>query len=188
MTSLSRPVQRVTEHRYDAIAISLHWLIAMALPALIVMGLYMTALPFSPQRLKLYNWHKWAGMLALAVMLLRLGWRAAHRPPSALPMPAWQASAAHLAHAGLYLLAIAAPAAGYLYSCAAGFPVVLFGRWPLPDPLGASQELAAILKPLHHWLAYALGMLAALHVTAVAKHERILARMGAGAKNTGSIS
>ena len=28
----------------------------------LAVGLYMTELPFSPTRLKLYNWHKWAGV------------------------------------------------------------------------------------------------------------------------------
>ena len=39
----------------------------MALIALFGVGLYMADLPFSPQRLKLYNWHKWAGVSILAL-------------------------------------------------------------------------------------------------------------------------
>ena len=70
--------------RYTTLAITLHWVLALALVGLFVMGNYMSDLPFSPQRLKLYNWHKWAGVTILALSLLRLLWRATHRPP-ALP-------------------------------------------------------------------------------------------------------
>jgi hypothetical protein len=44
----------------------------------------MTGLPFSPLRLKVYSWHKWAGITILALSALRLLWRLGH-PPPALP-------------------------------------------------------------------------------------------------------
>ena len=70
--------------RYSVVAIVLHWLLALVLLAMFVVGIYMTDLPFSPLRLKLYNWHKWAGISFLALTVLRLLWRATHRPP---PLP-----------------------------------------------------------------------------------------------------
>ena len=81
--------------RYTHTAMLLHWLLGIALVTLFGVGLYMADLPFSPQRLKLYNWHKWAGVSLLALSLLRLVWRLVHRPPQ-LPervqeaMPRWQ--------------------------------------------------------------------------------------------------
>ena len=41
--------------KYTGIAIALHWLLALSLVGIFSVGLYMTDLPFSPQRLKLYN-------------------------------------------------------------------------------------------------------------------------------------
>ena len=73
--------------RYTATAIALHWLLAMALVGIFSVGLYMADLPFSPQRLKLYNWHKWAGVTILMLSVLRLLWRLTHKPP-ALPQSA----------------------------------------------------------------------------------------------------
>ena len=81
--------------RYNATAIALHWLLGLVLVGLFGLGTYMSDLPFSPQRLKLYNWHKWAGVAVLALSLVRILWRLTHRPP-ALPaaveqaMPGWQ--------------------------------------------------------------------------------------------------
>ena len=58
--------------RYTPIAIALHWLLALAIIGAFCVGLYMTGLPFSPARLKLYNWHKLAGVTILALSALRL--------------------------------------------------------------------------------------------------------------------
>ena len=75
--------------RYTSTAIVLHWLLALAIVCAFGVGLYMADLPFSPLRLKLFNWHKWAGIGILALSALRLLWRLTHRPPADLPMPAW---------------------------------------------------------------------------------------------------
>jgi len=51
--------------RYTGTAIALHWILALALIGIFAFGLYMTSLPFSPTKLKYFNWHKWAGMTIL---------------------------------------------------------------------------------------------------------------------------
>lgn len=164
--------------RYSAVAMLLHWLLAVALVAMFALGIYMTDLPFSPARLKLYNWHKWAGMTVLALSVLRLLWRLTH-PAPALPvtiasaMPAWQRMAHHSTHHALYLLFFAVPVLGWVYSSAAGFPVVVFGMLPLPDLVAASPELADTLKPLHKLAALAMGALVLMHVGAAVKHQLI---------------
>jgi cytochrome b561 len=164
--------------RYTGLAILLHWLLAVALVAVFVLGSYMADLPFSPQRLQLYSWHKWAGIVILALSLLRLVWRVTHRPP-ALPvaieqaMPGWQKLAHHATHAGLYLLFFAVPLIGWAYSSAAGFPVVLFGVLPLPDFVPADKALAELVKPWHEISALAMALLVLLHVGGALKHALI---------------
>lgn len=168
----------------------LHWVLGLSLIGLLGMGLYMTGLPFSPQRLKLYNWHKWVGVSLLALSLLRLVWRLTHRPP-ALPariahtMPAWQTWAHHGTHYLLYALFFAVPLIGWAYSSAAGFPIVFLGLWQLPDFVPLSKDLAEAIKPWHQYSAYALAALIALHLAAALKHQLIdrdglLARMWPG--------
>ncbi len=157
--------------RYTGPAIALHWLLALALFGLFGMGLYMTGLSMSPTRLKLYNWHKWAGVTVLVLSFLRLAWRLTHRPPADAPMPAWQARAAHAAHVALYVLFFAVPLAGWAYSSAAGFPVVWFGVLPLPDLIAPNRELAEAIKPLHRILAYTMAAIVLVHVGGALKHQ-----------------
>jgi len=157
---------------------ALHWVLALALVALFASGLYMTELPFSPWRMKLTNWHKWAGVTLLALSLLRLVWRITHRPP-ALPvameaaMPRWQRVAHHATHHALYALFFIVPLVGWAYSSAYGFPIVLFGVWPLPDWVPADKALAALIKPWHEITAFAMAALVVLHVAAALKHQWI---------------
>ncbi|WP_367850186.1 cytochrome b [Rhodoferax sp. WC2427] len=164
--------------RYTAVAKLLHWVLALALIGIFGVGLYMADLPFSPQRLKLYNWHKWAGITILSLSALRLLWRMTHRPPSlpaamAQSMPRWQHWAHEGTHYAMYALFFAVPLIGWAYSSAAGFPIVVFGVLPLPDLLAANKELAETIKPLHSLAAWALCALAALHIAAALKHQFI---------------
>lgn len=164
--------------RYSTVAIVLHWLLALVVGGMFVMGIYMADLPFSPWRLKLFNWHKWIGVSFLLLSVLRLFWRMTHRPP-ALPaavtqaMPAWQTRAHHATHHLMYVLFFAVPLIGWAYSSAAGFPIVWFGQIALPDLLPADKALAELIKPLHELSALALMGLAALHVAAALKHQWI---------------
>ena len=162
-----------TTARYSLTAILLHWLLALAIITAFCVGLYMTGLPFSMERLKLYNWHKWAGVTILVLSAGRLLWRLFHKPPADLPMPAWQAMAAHATHGLLYAAFFAVPLSGWAYSSAAGFPIVWFGLLPLPDLVAPDKALAETLKQAHHLLAYALAALVLAHVGAALKHHFI---------------
>jgi cytochrome b561 len=127
------PARGASAPRYDGVAIAAHWLLALLILLNLALGLYMHDLPLSPLRLRLFNWHKWAGITILSLSALRLLWRLTHQPPPDLPMTRWQRVAAHAVHWALYALFFAVPLAGWGYSSATGFPVVWFGVLPLPD-------------------------------------------------------
>ena len=176
--------------RYTGTAIALHWLMAVMLVGLFAVGIYMHELPMSPQRLKLYNWHKWAGILVLLLALVRVRWRATHPAPP-LPaavlaaMPGWQRVAHRAVHDGLYLLLFVTPLLGWAYSSAAGFPVVWFGVLPLPDFVPKDKVLAEAIKPFHAVAAFTMAALVIGHAAAALKHQFIdrdglLARMMPG--------
>jgi cytochrome b561 len=159
--------------RYSGVAITLHWLMALLILGNFCLGLYMADLPLSIQRLHLFNYHKWTGATILAIAALRLLWRLTHQPPADLPAPRWQNQAAHIVHWSLYALFFAVPLAGWAYSSASGFPVVVYGVIPLPDFVPKDKALADSLKELHETLAWVLFSLVALHVAAAMKHTLI---------------
>ena len=59
--------------KYTRTAIGLHWLLALGLSCSFCLGLYMSDLPLSPQKLQLYSWHKWAGVTLFLLVLVRPG-------------------------------------------------------------------------------------------------------------------
>ena len=174
-----------TATRYTPVAVVLHWLLALAIIGTFGVGFYMADLPFSLTRLKLYNWHKWAGVTILTLSALRLLWRLTHRPPADAPMPAWQARLAHGVHLLLYIAFFAVPLTGWAMSSAKGFPIVWFGVLPLPDFVPKDKALADTFKELHEFAAYGMAALVLAHVGGALKHhfvdrDGLLARMWPG--------
>jgi len=169
--------------RYTGVAITLHWLIALALVGSFSLGLYMHELPLSPQKLKLYSWHKWAGVTIFLFVVCRLAWRLTHLPPALPPgIAEWQARVAAATHVLLYLLMIAIPLSGWLMSSAKGFQTVWFGVLPLPDLLAKNEELGELLQQVHMLLNFTMAGLVMVHAGAALKHhfldrDDILARM-----------
>ena len=160
--------------RYTRTAIFMHWLVALGLIGTFSLGFYMEGLPLSPSKLKLYSWHKWAGMALLALAVVRLAWRMSH-PAPALPqtMGAMARLAAHAGHWLLYVLMLAIPASGWLMSSAQGFPVVWFGVLPLPDLVPKNAALAEVLRDAHVVLNYTLLVAVVGHMGAALHHHFI---------------
>ena len=160
---------------YTPVAKGLHWLMAVLILGLLALGIYMSDLPLSPQKLELYSWHKWFGVTVFLLLWLRLAWRVTHRPP-ALPEPlsAPMRLAAHAGHAALYLLMLAIPLSGWLMSSAKGFQTVWFGVLPIPDLLGRDRELGDLLQQVHKLLNLLLMLTLAGHVLAALWHHFVL--------------
>ena len=156
---------------YTRTAIALHWLVAVLILGAFALGLYMVELKLSPTKLKLYSWHKWLGVTIWMIAVVRLVWRLTHRPPPLPALPTWQRIAASTTHVLLYVLVLAIPISGWLFSSASGFPVVYFGVLPLPDLVGKDKELAKLLQSLHATLNYTLMAIIVVHAAAAIKHH-----------------
>ena len=152
----------------------LHWLIAFMVIGLLGVGLYMTDMRVSPQKIKLYMTHKSVGLTVLMLMLLRVAYRLKNPPPE-LPegIPGWQKAASHISHGLLYLLLLAMPISGWLMNGASGFPMKYFGLVRVPDLLVRNQESLALFKAAHFYIAWTLVAVIAVHVLAALKHHFI---------------
>lgn len=164
--------------------VAIHWLLAFGLLTAFGMGLYMVDIPgITPFKLKLFNWHKWLGVTLFALVLLRILVRAFSKTPK---YPAhWGRKTvllAKLGHLALYAAMLGVPIFGYLYSLAAGFPVVWFGIVELPVLIEKNAELKELFKTLHELSGKGLVLLVAGHVLMALKHhildkDGILGRM-----------
>lgn len=163
---------RNTVETYGAIAKTVHWLIALAIITMLIMGFVMDAMPLSPQKLQVYGLHKATGIVILGLVVLRLLWRFTNPTPK-LPadMPWIERMAAHAGHAGLYLLMIGMPLSGWLMSSAAGFPVSVYGLFQMPDLVVTNQELRKQMGDVHGTLAWVIIGLVSVHVLAALFHH-----------------
>jgi len=158
---------------YTHTAIALHWLMAGLIICAFALGWVMTELATSPLKLRMFNWHKWVGITVLGLAAVRSLWRLTHPAPPLLPMPAWQRFGAHALHISLYVLMFLQPLSGWVYSNAAGYPVVYLGLVPLPNLVGKDKELAQTLMERHETLGWLLLAIVVLHAAAALKHHFI---------------
>lgn len=190
----------IPAERYTAVAQAFHWLLALALIGIVVMGLAMAHAPLAPAtKFKLFQLHKSVGITILMLAVLRLLWRVTHQPPP-LPaeMPAIEKAGAYGAHAVLYLLMIGLPLVGWALVSISPFnlPTVLYGLVPWPHIAvlsGLSRATKTAWEPVfalvHAYGAYLLIAVVGLHVLAALRHhfllgDDILRRMLPGRRST----
>lgn len=163
--------------RYTRVAVLLHWIVAALVVAQVSWGWWMQQIPKQPPgvRADAFNLHKSVGLCILALMLVRLGWRAAHRPPALVGLPPWQAVTARATHAVLYAALLVMPLAGYLGSVFSGYPVRWFGL-TLPAWGPTNGTLKSLMSSVHLGTSVVLVAAIALHVAAAMRHA--LARDG----------
>lgn len=166
--------------RYNSVAKTLHWLIAIAIIGLLVMGKVMVDLPRDdPGKFELYQLHKSAGLTVLFLSVLRLLWRFQYRAP-ALPatMKTWERFAAQATHVAFYVLMFAIPLSGWAMTStsSSGVPTLWFGVFEVPSlpGLDGSHEMHDVhesAEEAHELLGNLTILLLILHVGAALKHH-----------------
>lgn len=173
--------------RYDPVAVTLHWVTALTIIAMIPFGFFMGDLPIT-LKFSAYALHKSIGLTVLTLSIFRLVWRLLN-PPPALPagMKPYEVFAAKATHWLFYALIIAMPLTGWLMvSASQKYPTIFFwlGEVPfLPMPEGIDKkETAHLFNEYHELLAFGAIALILLHVGAALKHhfvnrDTVLTRM-----------
>jgi cytochrome b561 len=149
-----------------------HWIMALLILAQMVLGLLAVGWHLSPTKIQLFFWHKSTGMLILALLALRLGWRLANPTPALPPgTPAWERTAARASHALLYALMIALPVTGWIVNSAANIPFRIFYVVPLPALVAPDKALADTMALVHRGLFALLVLVLIAHVGAALRHH-----------------
>jgi cytochrome b561 len=151
-----------------------HWVMALLILVQIALGLMAANWHLSPTQIRLFFWHKSIGMLILALLALRLGWRLANPTPELPPgTPAWERAAARAGHALLYVLMIVLPVTGWIVNSAANIPFRIFYLVPLPALVAPDKALADAVALVHRGLFVLLVLVLTAHIGAALRHHFI---------------
>jgi len=172
-----------SNERYNKMTISLHWLMFVLMIAVYAFIELREIFPKgSDPRETMKAIHFMLGLLVFALVLPRIIVRFVGTTPAIEPEPpAWQHTAAKLAHLALYLFMIIMPLLGWLVLSAAGKPIPFFGL-QLPALIEKNKELGKLLKEIHETIGEIGYYLIGLHVIAALfhhyfQHDNTLTRM-----------
>ncbi|MEY3861854.1 MAG: hypothetical protein RIR60_220, partial [Pseudomonadota bacterium] len=184
-----------TPSHYTKTAIILHWLIAIFIALMFVLGWYMAELPKEAPKqmaydlfdLGVYTWqaaeeisprtfyfnlHKSLGLTVLALIILRILWRITHTPPAALSSyKAIEKKVATATHHSLYLLMLAVPLTGLTMAINSKYGVKWFGI----DLIAGldNKPVRDFFECTHEFVGIVLLVLIGIHLLGALKHKFI---------------
>lgn len=163
-----------TTTAWGSISKSFHWIIALAVIAMIAIGF--THDYFNPAIKGQLMWiHKSLGLTVLGLMTLRLIWRSSN-PVPLLPenTPHWQKISAKISHTSLYVILFLMPISGWIMSTAANRNVPFWWVNNVTMPLiPISKPLSSFAHSTHVYFAYILSGILILHILGAFSHHFI---------------
>ena len=157
--------------RYNTVAVIIHWIMAILLICMFILGIYMVDLPKgSDERSWFFALHKSMGLTLALLVLVRLFWKLiSESPPLPDDVTPIQKMAAVSTHHLLYLMMFVQPITGYISSSFSGYKTKFWGI-PLPHWGWKSPELNQLFTTIHQVSALFFGALILLHVAGAMYH------------------
>ncbi len=184
-----------TSSRYTKTAVVLHWLIAIFIFGMFVLGWFMADIPKDAPKqmaydildLGIYTWqlaeeatprtfyfnlHKSLGVTILALVAIRVLWRITHRPPALLSAyKAWEKKLANGMHHLLYLLMVALPVSGIIMATYSKYGLKWFGI-DLIKGLD-NKDMRDIFEGVHEAIGIIMLVVIVVHIAGALKHKFI---------------
>lgn len=164
-----------TNENFGSISIMLHWLMALLIIGLFILGKYMMSLDYYDP---FYHtgpwWHKSFGLIIAGLLIARLLWKFSN--PKVMPLSnhkKHEIVAAKLVKFMLYILILICCISGYMISTAEGAGVEFFDVFKVPALISKGSEQADIAGEIHEISTLGLIILAGLHMLAALKHHFI---------------
>ena len=177
--ALPDPVPAV--QRYDLVAITLHWVMAVLIVLVGTLGLLHDSWPRQSQGFWI-NLHALIGLTVWILIVVRLWWRLRHPPPTPTPeIGVLTHRLAYAVHLLLYVLVFVIPLVGIVTFIWHGRAFEL-GFFKVDFGVRSNRAIFHPTEDVHGYLAYVLFALIGLHLLAALWHQfvrrdRLLQRM-----------
>ena len=169
-------------HRYDRIAVTLHWVTVLLVCTMFILGWYMVDLPQGSSRGFYFSLHKSLGILTFLLIIFRLIWRINSPPPDRpSEIRRFRGILADAVHRAFYFVLLIQPITGYLSSSFSGYKTSFFSL-PLPYWGWSDPPLNEFFTQLHVVLSTFLVVLIIMHslgaiLHVIEGHGHVLKRM-----------
>lgn len=164
-----------TNNSYGLVSLTMHWVIAVLIIGLFIMGIWMRELGYyDPWYHRAPELHKSIGLLVMFLLLCRYLWRQYDPIPAPSDNLAhWEKAASRVAHVLLYWLALGVIVSGYLIATADNKGVSFFGWFKIPVSFTPIERQEDIAGQIHEVVAWIMMGLVLVHVLAAFKHHFI---------------
>lgn len=172
---MSSTVASPAPRNWDAGIKSLHWAMAVLIPAAWVLAVLREDQP-RETAMKLMMAHKSFGLLIFALLLVRVLWRLTHAAPQTetTPFEPWAGLAAKAGHGLLYLLMAMVPLGGIATSLIGGRSLPFFGLFEIASPFVRDEGLGKLFGEMHEVAGHLLLVVALAHAVVGILHHVVL--------------
>lgn len=162
-----------TNSKYGLISKLFHWLSALVIIGLYIMGKWMEDLDYYSQW---YTdapfWHKSIGIMLLSLTILRLGWKFSTLSPEPIKRHNKTIKKiSHITHYLMYILLFVAMLSGYLISTADGRGIEVFNLFILPSIGELIPNQEDVAGEVHELATNGVILLAIIHIIGALKHH-----------------
>lgn len=167
-----------TVQSWGLVARVLHWLVAAFIVGQFITGWLSENASDRETSDALIRTHFQFGVIPTALIVMRVLWRLAQKPPEPPPgEPVWRVRTAHTVHGLIYLLLLALPIAGYVVFVHMQLAMDVFSLFKVPTlftPQYEDEALRAGAWYVHRYAGWVLVSLVIVHVMAALFHQFVL--------------
>jgi len=164
-----------TRTQWGLVSVIIHWLTAITIICLFVLGLWMVELSYYDKWYQTApHIHKSIGILLFALTVFRIFWLFFYtRPEPLVSHIKIETLLATVVHKLLYVLLFSIMISGYLISTADGSAIELFNWIKIPASISNIEHQEDIAGIIHFYLAITLVIVAGIHALGAIKHHFI---------------
>ncbi len=163
-----------TYPRHHKLTVLIHWLTFLTIVILLATIFSREFVEDDEIRLTLLNIHRSCGVLLLALLIIRLFIRYFFYFSNVnTDLPSTLQKIANATHWVIYSFLFAVPISGWLFTSAAGKPLIFFGFLHLPALLQKNRDLAEVMGEVHEVLAWIFVILIFAHILAALWHHYV---------------
>jgi cytochrome b561 len=162
-----------TENSFGLVTIIIHWVMALKIIGLFILGKYMLGLDYYDAYYQIAPWwHKSFGLLVFLLLLYRIIWKLTNSKVKPLPSyKAYEIKLAKLIQLSMYLVLLICCISGIIISTTKEATLTFFGLFDVPTLLSVGKEQVIIIEQVHEYSTLTLIVLASLHMLAALKHH-----------------